>query len=1436
MASKRRQRFLGSQRVDVPHIRSVESAVSADFDELISGLVTGPQGLVVRGFELNMVGAIGSAASGLQMLVASGMILHTTSRLSGTFYKVGDNVAPEILNPTINTNVIGSFAPGSLNYVGIEYERIADADTADTVYFWNPTSKDEFSSNVPLANILRYRIVITTSVWAANVLPICTVEVDVAGNVSEITDQRDMLGRLGKAGRNTPDPSYTYPWDNHSEGRTESPSSTTSPGTNPFRGGDKQLFNLKEILDAIFSRIKEIDGSSFWYQESGAGSLVQLRQDLGNTVVTGRGLIGHDNVTPGQINWDEDFSLTRISSRLRYRLLANPSPGTDITLQDGQAAYLNLVREVPILPNLIYINSSDIVASVGNVSWTSPLVAGDWIKLAVDGDTRYVQILSVDSASQVTLTIPWPYASTGAPGAASVYSFGVYESNPAPSTNRHIQIAAREDVPFNEDVFWLFLRDDGGGATPKVFVRFIGSELEQGEDVQIGDNVSRELLEYIGTPDEATSSPDYSSENYVTDGESLTSAIGSMDQAVWRKSGKLLGGGSLSVDIVDGASNVLLESRGTIPGNGASGLENNVTAVSNTIVPTNSGDVTSIEWYLRRFGASSFGNLFVEIRADNAGQPGALIATSNLIPTSTIATGIYAFYDFTFSSPVAISAGTTYHFVLTGDATYLANTAVSNVGVRYDSTAGNNGLVFVIGTGWVTSPTYINNIYGDAADTLNLSFTEPLYLETLGLPYSANSIPVLESPISFIGNQAAYVVPNLVSGGPDLTVIVDSIENVPKDSVVIARSTSLGVVTSGILIKNEEIVELDGVLAELNRRTNQLKLKRHELDLFKARIDTSDINQLDSSTIGRILGDLILSFSGAVINFQSGTILKEDDLTPLGLNFTPFAIPVGEYFWYGVSLNPADVTLDNRQEAQVQIDPAEMSDPSAIAAPRPVLSGDIKLGAIQIFNNAGNLEISDVFRLGSGSGSGSGVGDTTDIFERIKEKFQDSSFEFVHPIVFKIDKDEAVDEIASTGAYSAADKTYELDPAENFTSISLLSDGFIGQERDIDRVELLVFWRPGFVDENAVYEVTRDGINYQTVEMERVGNTELYRGVHFFADTEPDITVVEGDSNLGIVSSETLNNTTLQSIAQPFTIMTQTKIVELTELIPLVRSGNPQGNIFFEISRDNGGVPGEVIATSAFIPASSIPLIATQPMFPIGAVLPPGDYFFEMKTTQAYKDAFVFPGAAIQFNKIIGGPLGDALIFDGMSYTSLGAGFRFRLLGRALDLKTRITASVTGGQLQGIGNYYGFTAPVVTGIKSLEVFKFSGDDDITEFTVNKFKPNADLLKVYDVNTGLVYRYGAFTISGNKVIFSPGQFLSPGDQITLVFDQQVGGLYDNSDDNANLLSENRLGSEDPTLDKSIAGEGLLLRSTNGKLVEVYLFWNGTTHEIRLAEKP
>lgn len=259
-----------------------------------------------------------------------------------------------------------------------------------------------------------------------------------------------------------------------------------------------------------------------------------------------------------------------------------------------------------------------------------------------------------------------------------------------------------------------------------------------------------------------------------------------------------------------------------------------------------------------------------------------------------------------------------------------------------------------------------------------LTLSQDAYIQIPGLDQERNTISsqniTLPNPTSI-----AYVtVVRSGSGANVLSVTVDDEDaiSLTDNDVVIARKTSQGVIvgTHSFLLKAGEYLENDGALAEINRYMGQLKLKRHETNVSKTRINAADSALLNGNTLSQMVGNFLLDFTGAVINFTDGTINKEDDSTPLGSNFTPFSIPTGQYFWYGISLVPGTTTLDNRQTATVQVDSADSAQPVLADAPKPTISGQIKLGAVLVQNIGGTITVVDVRPLGVGSGSGSGGG------------------------------------------------------------------------------------------------------------------------------------------------------------------------------------------------------------------------------------------------------------------------------------------------------------------------------------------------------------------------------------------------------------------------------------------------------------------------------
>ena len=740
MAVRRSQNWINQQRVDVPHLRSVESAVRNDFDELIKSLVTDEgKSYVVRGFEIEMAGAIGASANGLQLIVEKGSILHGNSNESGTFFEIPSGEPNQVLSTTTNTRVDGAFTPAALNYVGIEFVRQVDDSTTGQIYLWNPTTANEITKTLPLAETFDYKIVITSSSFASNILPISIVETDASNNVLSVQDRRPMMWRLATAGSSTPNPFYTYPWTKHSEGREENFWSSDSSVVSPFRGGDKQLGSMKEWADAVMSSLKEVKGTTYWYSENIGGSIAGLRYDLANTVMTGRGSVSHDNGNPGLINWSDDIFLTVVSTRLKYKIEANPAT-VDVDLDDQQVAYICLKRNIDVIPQLVFTNGADEVSSVGDVEWTNDLEVGDYVKVASEEDTAYYKIDAVDidpilrPKSVVRLTEVFAEASTGVNGTDAKIAYGVYRTASAGGdADRHIIIDSLRNVPFNADTFWLMFRDDNSGGLARVYIRFLNGELEEGETLQISDQVPAALLDYIGSSNDSDADPNYvtlatdtktGTENYnSSNGENLT-----------------VRGSKLTAMMADKAQDKTIK------------LVSDHTTVANA-TNTTFQDITFT-------GGSGTANVIIPSSADNGtiGLSGTLSLEENQAAYYQIdRNASFSIADLSALTVVDIDSvpldEKTFVFAyrLTGDTVYLWDNSslgegdLLDISVLREYVQQNNTLKMVKGGTWSW------NLVGD-----KLSNSASAYIQIAGLSDSANEI-IAQDIILDADQKVAYV-------------------------------------------------------------------------------------------------------------------------------------------------------------------------------------------------------------------------------------------------------------------------------------------------------------------------------------------------------------------------------------------------------------------------------------------------------------------------------------------------------------------------------------------------------------------------------------------------------------------------------------------------------------------------------------------------------
>lgn len=336
MAILRQQNWLGQQRVDVPHLRSLESSIAADFDMLAGKVLAGSRAVVVSGFTIVAPGtALGGPATALQLNVASGTALHPLASESGTIFQVPSNQPVEVLSST-NPAVSGSFTPGQTNYIGLDLRRMADDTTSDLVMFLDANTLLETPKTTPLARTLRYKIIISTTDFtsAPNVLPLAKVKVLSNGNVDStpgsIEDARAMLYRLGSGG-STPSKLNTYSWPG---GRDEK---VQNAANNVFSGGDKGISSFKEYSDAILTRLWELGGGEFWYSGT-ADRDTKVIYDGASTLAS-----NNDNYdwTGTALTWS-GVSISFANSTATYNTVTGNASG--LALADGECLYVDVDR------------------------------------------------------------------------------------------------------------------------------------------------------------------------------------------------------------------------------------------------------------------------------------------------------------------------------------------------------------------------------------------------------------------------------------------------------------------------------------------------------------------------------------------------------------------------------------------------------------------------------------------------------------------------------------------------------------------------------------------------------------------------------------------------------------------------------------------------------------------------------------------------------------------------------------------------------------------------------------------------------------------------------------------------------------------------------------------------------------------------------------
>lgn len=342
MSVSRQLNVISQMRMDVPHIRLIESGVAGDFDTVVGRGMAGGAGLILRGFTI--AGAVNNLANTLHLVTADGIAVNLHASQSGSFLWVPSTRASELLDGASNGRVLGAFVPSAVNYVGLDFVRELDDSTIDLVKFKDPVTSAESDRLVPLGKVLNYKIVISTSPFStqANVIPLAKVTVSSTGVVTAIADARQMMYRLGSGG-DAPNSLSSYSWP---AGRLEG----------AFTGADKSFTSQKEWSDAVMTRLWELGGGQNWFAPTADRNVHQI--NYGSPFANGDYMTFNSGT--GAVSW-QGISLL-FDGGTAGATANDVAAGSGIIL-DGQCLYVDLDRT-----QNRYDPGNPIFASITNLS------------------------------------------------------------------------------------------------------------------------------------------------------------------------------------------------------------------------------------------------------------------------------------------------------------------------------------------------------------------------------------------------------------------------------------------------------------------------------------------------------------------------------------------------------------------------------------------------------------------------------------------------------------------------------------------------------------------------------------------------------------------------------------------------------------------------------------------------------------------------------------------------------------------------------------------------------------------------------------------------------------------------------------------------------------------------------------------------------------
>ena len=447
-----------AERLDLPDFLSIDSYTQGDFKYLMKSFIGSERPYVLKGFEVISPGnSIGT--QNIVISIAESVVYYPESKAGPFFYGLEEgNPKAAPLIPELRKN--------ATNYVYLVLTTFEAAK--DTRAFWDPDKEGgaggEFTQDVNTESVLTVDINVSVSSFPDNVIPICKVKVG-PNFIESIEDSRDMMFRLGSGGI-SPNPLSKYAFREEplaSYARLE-PNTLMSSSLDPnsFKGGDKNIETLKEWMDAVMTKLLELGGTTFWYEDASSFSLVNIFKDALATSIRSKGTWQNSDAVAGLLTWTEDIVIQSMTDKKDIIIRAGSK-----NIADNQVMFIEQLRDQEIntgsvavdwLSGLPYVN--------GELGAFENLTKGDWIKKSSDKDYRYLRVEEFYSninigGSETSPANALSIKLSGNYGGISESSQGIfYKGAYLPSD---VQVVDRDDPALYEaggNLCWLATRSD----------------------------------------------------------------------------------------------------------------------------------------------------------------------------------------------------------------------------------------------------------------------------------------------------------------------------------------------------------------------------------------------------------------------------------------------------------------------------------------------------------------------------------------------------------------------------------------------------------------------------------------------------------------------------------------------------------------------------------------------------------------------------------------------------------------------------------------------------------------------------------------------------------------------------------------------------------------------------------------------------------------